>query len=338
VALGGLFFFATVFALYVARPVLLPIVWALLVAFLLAPIVSFLERRGVTRFFGAALVTLALVASVAAFAYFLLDPAQRWLSEMPERMQAVERELRFLREPVEQMSRAAASVSDVTGNDGAVQEVSVQEGTPITRLLRGAGTVLGMALVALALVFFFLVDGRRFLLKLVRALPTYRARKRSLRVAARVRADASTYLLAVTLINVGLGGAVAVALYFVGLPNPILWGVMAALLNYVPYLGAMVGIAIVALVSLTTAEPASRAVLAPAAYLLLTSIEGAVITPAILGRHMRLNPVAVLVFVLFWGWLWGIPGALLAVPILATLKVVAEAYPSLRPVGEFLTR
>ena len=337
-ALNGLFVLVALYALDAAQPVLLPMVSALMVSFVLAPVVSRLETWGIPRTGAAALVVALGVSVLVAAGFLLAGPAQQWFGELPERLQATEAKLSVLREPVEIVNAAAERVSEMTGESAGVQEVSVREGAPLTRLVRGTGAVIGLGVVSLALVFFFLADGRKFLLRLVRVLPGLGARKRALRVAVRLRGQASFYLLTVTVINAVLGTLVGLVLWGLDIPNPLLWGVMAALLNYVPYLGALVGIGVVALVAITTLDTPGDALIAPGAYLLLTSIEGTLVTPAILGRSMRLNPTAVLVSLLFWGWLWGILGALLAVPLLATLKVVMDAHPSSRPIADFLER
>jgi predicted PurR-regulated permease PerM len=323
VPLTGLFVLALLYAIQVARPVLMPVVLALLLAVLLAPLVSTLERGGIPRPVGSG----------------LSGPAFEWLSDAPDRLREVQEKIESFRAPVQQVSEAAEQVGEITrGGESDTPRVSVEQEAPQTAVLRGASEFITTAVLTIALVFFLLATGRLFLLKLVRVLPGYGSRKRALQSAAAVRRNLSTHLLTVTAINTGLGVAVGGALSLVGLPNPVLWGVMAALLNYIPYIGAMIGIGVVGVVALTTLDSVGRAIIAPITYLALTGLEGTLITPAILGARLRLNPVAVFLGVVLWGWLWGVPGALLAVPILTTLKVIADAYPPLMAFGEFLGR
>lgn len=131
---------------------------------------------------------------------------------------------------------------------------------------------------------------------------------------------------------------VGTALHLLDVPSPLLWGLMATVLNFVPYVGAMVGVAVVSLVSFVTFDEVGRAVVPPLVYLFVTSLEGGFITPLILGRSLSLSPVAILLGLLFWGWLWGIPGALLAVPILLSVRIVCENVPSLAWVAQLLGR
>lgn len=169
-------------------------------------------------------------------------------------------------------------------------------------------------------------------------LPNLTERKRGLSVALRLRRDLSRYLLTITGINTVLGVAVGLSMWALGMPNPVVWGVMGGLFNFVPYLGAVAGVGVLALVALGTFDALLQVVLPPLVYLGLTALEGNVLTPAILGRRIRLNPVAILLSLMLWSWMWGIPGMLVAVPTVATLKAFADAYPSLGVLGEFLGR
>ena len=146
----------------------------------------------------------------------------------------------------------------------------------------------------------------------------------------------SSYLFTVTLINIALGAAVALALYFMGVPNPILWGVMVALFNFVPYLGEMTSILILSIVGLLTFDELWRSAMVPIVFYLLSAIEGYLVTPTVLGKRLSLNPVVIVLSVLFWGWMWGIPGALLAVPILIAIKTTCDRVDSFKVVGEFI--
>jgi predicted PurR-regulated permease PerM len=200
--------------------------------------------------------------------------------------------------------------------------------------LSGIGGTLGATLL---FVVFLLSSGDLFLQKLVRILPTLSDKKRSLRVVHDVEAEVSRYLFTITLINFGFGAAVGISMAIIGLPNAVLWGVGAALLNYVPYLGALVGIALAALVGLITFPTLTMAALPPLAYFVCNSIEGTVVTPLVVGRRLELNPVAILVALAFGGWMWGIVGALIGVPLLVVVKVFCDHFDSLTNFGEFLS-
>ena len=156
---------------------------------------------------------------------------------------------------------------------------------------------------------FLLASGDFFLRKLIKVLPTLSDKKRALTITNTMQREISRYFLTVTLINAGLGLAVGTALYFIGMPTPYLWGAMAFALNFIPYLGALVGIVLTAAVALVSFDSIGQALLAPAAYLALATLEGNFITPTIMGKRFTLNPVVVFIWLIFWGWLWGVIGA-----------------------------
>ncbi len=192
--------------------------------------------------------------------------------------------------------------------------------------------------VAVFLLYFLLSHDDRFLRKLAGVLPALSQRRKAVLIVRATERDLSHYVLVRTATNLGLGAAVGVATWLLDMPNPVLWGVMAAILNYVPYLGGLVGYVIVGFVALTTFDTTGRALLVPGAYLVLNVIEGNFVTPAILGRELTLNPVMIFVWLIFWGWVWGIPGALFAIPLLAMTKIVADNIETLAPLGAFLGR
>lgn len=192
--------------------------------------------------------------------------------------------------------------------------------------------------VVIALVYFLLASGDLFLRKLVKVLPNFTEKKRAVEIFRRVEDDISHYLLTATLINAGLGTVTALALYLLGMPNVMLGGVMVALLNFIPYLGAVVNFIILAVVAILTFDDLSHALLVPSVFLILTTLEGQFITPTILGRSLTLSPVVIFIGLIFWMWMWGIAGAILAVPILAVIEIFCDSFEFLAPIGEFLGR
>jgi predicted PurR-regulated permease PerM len=169
-------------------------------------------------------------------------------------------------------------------------------------------------------------------------LPRLEEKKLAVEITRRIELDVSAYLLAITLINALFGTTVAIAMFFLGLPNPVLWGVMAGLLHFIPFLGAVVGISIVTLVALVTLESTATILLVPTIYFALNLLEEYVVLPVVIGRRLMLNAVVVLLWLLFWAWLWGVPGALMAVPLLAIAKIVADHFDPLASLAEFIGR
>jgi predicted PurR-regulated permease PerM len=168
-------------------------------------------------------------------------------------------------------------------------------------------------------------------------MPTFRDKKRALTIAYDVEKDVSRYLFTISLINIAFGIYVGIAMTFVGMPNPILWAVAAFLLNYIPYIGALAGIVMVCLVGLMSFDSLVYSLIAPLLYLFGSIMEGQFITPVFLGRRLELNSVAIFIFIALWSWLWGIVGAIIAVPLLVSIKVFCDHFEGLAPLGEFLS-
>jgi predicted PurR-regulated permease PerM len=193
------------------------------------------------------------------------------------------------------------------------------------------------AAVTFVLLLFLLASGPMFYEKMINVLPTFRDKKRALAIAYDVEREVSQYLLTITLINISFGIYIAAVMTIVGMPSPVLWGVAALLLNYIPYVGALTGIAMVSVVALISFDSISYALIAPLLYFAAAILEGQFFTPMFLGRRLELNSVAILIFVAMWGWLWGIVGAIIAVPFLVLIKVFCDHFEGLAGIGEFLS-
>jgi len=183
-----------------------------------------------------------------------------------------------------------------------------------------------------------LASGDLFLQKLVRVMPTLRDKKRAVEISHEIQQNISNYLFSVSLINIGLGLIVSGGLYFMGVPNASMWGIIVAGLNFVPYFGPVAGVIVLGMVGLLTFDTMWKELLPPAWYLLLHLLESNLVTPVLLGRRLTLNPVVIFVSLIFWTWLWGVPGALLSVPLLVSIKVVCDRVPAMSSVSELLSR
>lgn len=332
---------AVFYTLRVARAFFLPVFVAVLLDYLLSPLVRRLDDVGLGPPAGAGIVVLGFLVLTGTGFYHLSGPAVEWLERAPQTMRRAELELRSLARPVERVQEAADQVGEAAGvedGDGQEQQVAVEE-TPLSRALLGeTWRLLATGTIVLLLLYFLLASGDTFLRKLTKVLPRRRDRRRVVEITRSLESDLSTYLLTWVTINLGLGAVVAGALHLLGMPSPLLWGLVAAILNFVPYLGPLVGISIVALVALVSLDGTWNVVAPPLAYAVVNTIEGSFVTPVVMGRQLRLHPAVIFLALFFWGWLWGIAGALLAVPLLATLKIFCDHVPILRPVGEFLAR
>lgn len=340
-SLTGLFVLAMLYTMYFSRGILLPIVLAILMSQLLAPFVRTLARWHIPQMAGSGLILLTLCATVAFAFSFLIEPAEGWIDKAPEGLREIQAKLiPLLQRPIQKVSQASGEVDKLTAAAGASKKtvVEVQQHSAITTLLfqRTQGIVASM-LTFLILLYFLLGYKGVFLKKLVKVIPKFQDKKLAVTIANDIEDKISAYLLTITLINCGLGCAVAVAMYFLGMPNPLLWGVAATILNFVPYLGAFTGIGCMTIAAMLSYDSMSYALMIPGVYLLIAIIEGNFITPMILGRSLTMNPVAIIVSIMFWGWMWGIIGVILAVPLLATIKILCDHIESLAPLGEFIS-
>lgn len=337
-ALTGIFLFLTVYSLKLGSTFFIPVVLALLLNFLFASVIRALSRLYIPAPLGAALVLFALLGSLAFGIYQLALPARDWMAKFPQTVRQVERKLKDVKQSVQEVTKATQEVDRLTSlNTGEkTQKVEVRRSTlgesllgPTQEFLVGAGLVF-------ILLFFFLASGDLFLRKLVSVLPTFHDKKLAVEISHQIEHDISTYLLAITVINMVFGAAVGGSMYLLGMPNPLLWGVMAGFLHFIPFLGAMIGITIVTMVALVTLDNMTTILLVPVSYLGLNLLEEYVILPHVMGRRLMLNPVVVLLWAIFWGWLWGVPGALMAVPLLAILKIICDHVEPLSAIAEFL--
>lgn len=341
-ALTGLFVLGLFYTLYFAKPVVLPLVLAALLNFLFSPIVRFLRRWHVPEAVGAAVVLIAFLGGAGYGAYRLSGPAADWVEKAPSTLERVEYRLRDIKRPVEQVSQAAQQVEEVTrveGEEGTGQPtVSVESATWSDTLFSQTRQLVAGALILVVLLYFLLASGDLFLRKLVRVMPRMRDKRRAVEIARRVERDISRYLSTITAVNLILAASVSGAMALLGVPNPVLWGVLAGALNFIPYLGAVVTLAVLGVIGLTTFDTLGRSLLVPGSFAALNVLEAYFITPILLGKRLMLNTVVIFVGIIFWGWMWGIPGAILAVPILAAFKIFCDRIEPLRPVGEFLGR
>jgi predicted PurR-regulated permease PerM len=337
-ALTGLLVLAALYTLYFARAFFLPIVLAVLLSFLLGPVVRALKKLHIPNAIGAALVVFGLLGSLGLGIYELAGPAYEWAQQAPRQIRRLERKLAEFKKPVQTMSQATRQVEKIT-QVGAGQEprkVEVQTETLGERMFSQATELIAGGVIMFILLFFLLASGDLFLRKLIRVLPSLADKKRAVEIARQIEQDVSTYLFTITVINLALGLAVWGLMTWIGIPNPLLWGVLAFVTNYIPYVGAIVMIAVLAMVGFLTFDDTVKSLMAPGAFVGLNLLESYLVTPMVLGHRLTLNPVVIFLGLTFWGWLWGITGALLAVPIMVVLKIICDRSEPLRSIGEFL--
>ena len=310
---------------YLAQELLIPLLLALLISLLLSPAVTLLERIRLPRAFASLLVLAALVAIMAGAVVSLAQPARDLITSAPQMIQTVQQRFKSFREPIRQAQEASKKIEDLT-QSAPTERTTVVSAQP--SLFSSMATSTPHALEAIAavlvLVYFFLSSGNGFLRRVVEVAPRLSEKKMVVSIARQVQDEMSRYLLTVSLINLCLGAATTIAVQLLGLPNPVLWGALAATLNFAPYVGpATTGLALL-IAGLTTFDSIGYALAAPGCFFLLAFVEGQLITPTIIGRRFALDPTVVFVWLLLWGWLWGIVGILLAGPLLACFRIVCQ--------------
>lgn len=322
--------------LYFARTLFIPIALACFLALVLAPIVRVLRRGGLPRTVSAAAVVIAAVVLAGAIIARLSQPAVEWFARLPEamlRLRYTFSEVVIAIQDVREFSQDVARLSG--GGDGGG---AAAPGPDLAHMfLTNAGQLLTMIAITSVLLFFLLANGDLFLLKTVHILPRLSEKKRAVEIGRDLQTEVSRYLFTITAINIGLGCATAATMAAFGLPDPLLWGVLAATLNFIPYVGSMLTTSAILLAAVLTFTSPLEALLPPLAFVGLTTLEGNIVTPALVGRRLTLNPVIVFTSLLVWGWLWGPAGLLLAVPLLVVSKILCDHIKPLQVVGEYLS-
>jgi predicted PurR-regulated permease PerM len=342
-ALRGLFIIAIIAGMYVARDFLLPVVLASFIALTFRPTVRFLSRHYIPPWLSATLLVIILVGGGLSAGYMLSWQVSAWMDQAPQLAKAFVEKFSGLRPWLDALVNLTDKIQDATAAPGVLpaQEVVVRE--PVLPgwliVMTWYPLQVTITLVAtLAFAVFLMASGDLFYEKLVRVLPTLTDRKRALRIVYELETEVSTYLLTLTAINAILGLAVALTFHALGMPTPYLWGLLTFFFNFIPYVGALSGLALSGFMAIVTFDSLSYALLIPAAFAALSLIESEIANPLVLSHRLQMNSVAILLSLAFWAWLWGIAGAAIAVPVLVTIKVFCNHIEGLSGLGEFLSK
>ena len=340
-SLTGLFILLLIYSLHVAAEIVLPIAVALLLAMLLSPPLRVLRRMGFPVPLAAGVVVLLFVAFLGGAFFAISSPAADWLEEMPKHLKALEHKLEAVRGPIAEVNEATQQMEDLARldpNAAQVRSVEIRQPGFLRLTLLSTPPVLVSIAITFVLLYFILASGREIMSKLASSQRSQWDRHHVIALTRAVESDISRYLVTVTVINLALGAVTAGMLYLMGLPNAVLWGVVVALLNFAPYVGATISTALLTIVALLTFESVGQALLVPAGFIAIAFIEGQLITPSIVGRRLSLSPLLVFLSVIVCGWLWGVVGALIAVPLLASVKIVCAHVPQWSRVATFIGR
>lgn len=336
-ALVGIFGLLFFWMLYFARDILVPVTFAFVLNLLLQPAARWLIRLGIPKPIAALLTLLIFLGLLFLFGVSLAGPLSAWVAKAPESLPRLESDLWALRAPLEKLQSASKEferlTQSVTGSSTGISLAGPGVGDFLFTSTRAIATGLGTMIVVL---YFLLVSGDLFLRRWVEILPTLSDKKQLVEISHEIERSISSYLITVTLINAGVGVATGMATYLCGLADPLLWGVIAFLLNYVLILGPLTNLCILVVAGLMSFDSMWRAALPAIAYLAIHVVEGEGFTPMIVARRFTLNPVLIVLSLIFWFWMWGIAGALLAVPLLAVFKMVCDRIAPLAGLGHFL--
>jgi predicted PurR-regulated permease PerM len=338
VAIIGLFLLAVFYTFYFAREIFLPVTLAWILNLLLRPILNFLRRCHIPDAIGAGVLLIGIVGIFTAGLLLVSEPATAWLSKAPEMIEEATDRIHDALRPAESIQKAASKVekfSVTTPPEDNTPKVELQKPSLMNTVLSKTTRFIMLTGETIVLLYFLMASGDLLMLKTIQALPKFKDKKRAVEIANEMQQQVSRYLGAVSIVNMIEGTVIGIGLALVGMPNPVLWGVLAALVNYVPYLGAMFCVTCITVVSLVTFESLAHALLAPAIYVAV-NVSDNFISPLFIGKRMVLNPLIVFLAVLFWGWIWGIVGVLIAVPLTMAFKIFCDHFKMLAPIGEML--
>jgi predicted PurR-regulated permease PerM len=337
VFLGGLFLLAMLAACYVASEIVLPIVLAFVISLVLQPGMRVLERVRLPRGIAAILLILVLFGTLGGLGTALSGPATSWAQKLPTGIPKLEERLSFLSRPIAAFQKFVDQAQGLTlGGEPKAVPVAVQGSGLSDRLLSGTRSFASGLLETVLVLFFLLVSGDTFLRRLVEILPRFKDKRQAVDISQQIESDVSAYLFTITIMNLAVGVATGTVMAICGVGDPVLWGTVAFLLNYIPILGPMIGVVVFLLAGLLSIDSLWAAFLPAGLYLLIHLVEGETVTPMLLARRFTINPVLVILSLVFWYWMWGVPGAVLSTPMLAISKIICDRVRPLMAFGHFM--
>lgn len=337
----GLFIYASIFALSEAKAFFVPVVLAFLLSMVFAPVRRALERYRINSWAGSLLIVLTLILGFLMVMTALAMPVSNWVDNAPQIEHRIEQKLNSASASLNELLQLDEKLKSIGQTNEQAQHpapTDVEAGPSYTLQAASlAPEMVAQFLFTFVLLYFLLASGDMFYEKLVYVLPTFREKRLAVNIVYNAERKLSRYLFTITMINLGVGLAVGVVMWFYGLPNPLMFGVAAFLLNFVPYLGPLVGIISTLLVALISFDWYGWAPIVAGTYLAVATLEGQIITPYFVGRSLRLNTVVVFLAVSFWAWLWSIVGMVVALPLLVAIRTICEHIDELDHISAFLS-
>ncbi|NNE01047.1 MAG: AI-2E family transporter [Pirellulaceae bacterium] len=332
----------SIYTLYIGRNLFVPIFVGVFAYLTLRPVVRAASRLGVPPSVSAAGVMLGLVIAIGMAFYTVSGPAKELIEGAPKTLSVAKEKLGFVLERIQTVNEATEELTDSSGDEAAPAdkpvpvEIKQPAWTTNYSIVAGTGNFVSFVSIAGVLLYFLMAAGDQLLRSIMTALPTFRSKRRFLEIVENIQDGLSSYLAQVTAINIGLGVAVAFVMWLLGVPSPLLWGIVAMTFNFIPIVGAICGVAILFLVSLVHFDQTYYAFVVAGAYALLTALEGQFVTPWILGRSMQMSSVMVFLSIVIWGWMWGMMGVFLAVPILIAVTMISQKCEAMAPLSTLL--
>ncbi|MGY3438058.1 MULTISPECIES: AI-2E family transporter [unclassified Marinovum] len=337
ILLNCIFLLIAFSSIYYAKDLILPVVLGVLLTLTMSPVVRAARRAGIAPPLTAVALVLAIAVAGVFATYILGGVIGSWIDDAPEISRQLKSRLSSIIQSVESVQSASEEMEKMATPSGEKSQTVVVQQPGLLKATIGSLASFGTSLVVgLILAMLMLASGDLFYSKLIDLYPRLTDKKRTLHILHSIERGISRYLLSITVINAILGVAVGLAMWALGVPYPYVWGAFAFALNFLPFLGAMVGSAMIAGFAIITFDSLPYAMLVPATYFALTSLEGQILTPLILGRNMEMNTVSVFLSVILWTWLWGVAGALTAVPILMVFKAICDNLEGWNSFGNFL--
>lgn len=339
--LVGIFIIGLIHLFYLARDFLVPVTLAFIIAITFRPLIRWLALRGLPAWVTASALAAVILLGGLSAGYVISGPVSGWIADAPEIRRTLTEKVRSISGTFAHIAKITEDIKEAAdpAGDEPVTEVVVKEpGLPgFLWIAFYPATYVAMFTGAVIMSLFLMASGNLLYEKLINIMPTLTDKKKALRLVQDVENEVSTYLLMHSAINAGVGIIIASLFYLIGMPSAYLWAFLAFVLNFIPYAGPVGGALISGLVGLVVFDTLGYAILAPALYTLVVTIENQFVSPHLLGRRLELNHVALLLAIAFWGWIWGISGIVLAVPLLVILKVFSSHFEALAPVAEFLS-
>lgn len=328
-----------VFALYWARDLIIPIMLALFLSLLLRPVLRRMRKVGVPDILSSFVIVFSIAALFTGSLFSLVGQAKYWLTMAPDSIERVRRMIFAYTGPMDDLAKATEAFRNLTQTTAGSEPLPVVVHSPEATftILGASGHIVGAAVIVFVLAFFLLSFSDTLLKQAVESRPSFSQKRNVVELLYNVENGISRYLATITIINIGLGFVTGLVLWLMGIPNPLLWGVMVAVMNYVPHVGAFACLVVLFVVGAVTQQSLTWGIAVAGVFALLTTAESYLVTPLVLSRSLELSPLAVILFVLFWGWLWGIVGGLMAAPLLAVLKIICDQFETLRPWGIMLS-